>query len=39
MGLSYDKLTELALNDGKLTPEMQMRLMREELEGDYKSKV
>ena len=38
MGLSYDKLTELALNDGKLTPEMQMRLMREELEGDYKKK-
>jgi len=38
MGLSYDKLTELALNDGKLTPDMQMRLMREELENDYKSK-
>ena len=38
MGLSYDKLTELALNDGKLTPEMQMKLMREELEGDYKKK-
>ena len=38
MGLSYDKLTELALNDGKLTPEMQMRLMREELEGDYRKK-
>ena len=38
MGLSYDKLTELALNDGKLTPDMQMKLMREELESDYKSK-
>tara|TARA_R100001594_G_scaffold65689_3_gene99920 strand:- start:13 stop:885 length:873 start_codon:yes stop_codon:yes gene_type:complete len=38
IGLSYDKLTELALNDGKLTPEMQMRLMREELEGGYKKK-
>ena len=38
MGLGYDKLTELALNDGKLTPEMQMRLMREELEHGYKSK-
>jgi len=38
VGLSYDKLTELALNDGKLTPEMQMKLMREELETDYKSK-
>ena len=38
VGLSYDKLTELALNDGKLTPDMQMKLMREELETDYKSK-
>jgi hypothetical protein len=38
VGLSYDKLTELALNDGKLTPEMQMKLMREELETDYRSK-
>lgn len=38
MGLGYDKLTELALNDGKLTPDMQMRLMREELEHGYKSK-
>ena len=38
MGLGYDKLTELALNDGKLTPDMQMKLMREELEHGYKSK-
>ena len=38
MGLGYDKLTELALNDGKLTPEMQMRLMKDELEQGYKSK-
>ena len=38
VGLSYDKLTELALNDGKLTPEMQMKLMREEIENGYKSK-
>ena len=38
LGLSYDKLTELALNDGKLTPDMQMKLMREELESGYKSK-
>ena len=38
VGLSYDKLTELALNDGNLTPDMQMKLMREELESDYKSK-
>lgn len=38
MGFGYDKLTELALNDGKLPPEMQMKLMREELESDYKTK-
>ena len=38
LGLDYDKLTELALNDGRLTPDMQMKLMREELENDYKDK-
>lgn len=38
MGFGYDKLTELALNDGKLPPEVQMKLMREELESDYKTK-
>ena len=38
LGLGYDKLTELALNDGQLTPEMQMKLMRDELENGYKSK-
>ena len=38
MGLSYDKLTELALNDGQLTPDMQMKLMREEIENGYQSK-
>lgn len=38
IGLPYAKLTELALNDGKLTPDMQMKLMREEIETGYKSK-
>jgi phosphopantetheine adenylyltransferase len=37
-GLGYDKLTELALNDGKLTPDMQLAAMRQELENDYKQK-
>ena len=37
-GLGYDKLTELALNDGKLTPDMQMAAMREEIERDYRRK-
>lgn len=38
LGLSYDQLTNLVLNDGKLPPEMQMKLMKEELESDYKTK-
>lgn len=38
MGLSYDVLTKLALNEGEMPPDMQMKLMREELERDYKSK-
>lgn len=38
MGLSYEKLTELALNDGNLTTDMQMKLMREEIETDFRSK-
>tara|TARA_B100000029_G_scaffold514745_1_gene618822 strand:+ start:1831 stop:2757 length:927 start_codon:yes stop_codon:yes gene_type:complete len=38
LGIPYDKLTELALNDKKLTPDMQMKLMREEIESGYKSK-
>jgi hypothetical protein len=38
LGIPYDKLTELALNDKKLTPEMQMKLMRDELESGYKAK-
>ena len=37
-GLGYDKLTELALNDGKLTPDMQLAAMRQELENDYQRK-
>ena len=32
LGLGYDKITELALNDGKLTPEMQMELWKQDLE-------
>lgn len=39
MGLGYDKLTELALNEGKLTTDMQMQLMREELEGKFGSEL
>ena len=38
IGLPYDKLTELALNDRQLTPEMQLKLMKDDLENGYKSK-
>lgn len=39
LGIGYDKLTELALNDGKLTTDMQMDLMKRELEQKYKSEI
>ena len=38
IGLPYETLTKLVLNDGQMPAEMQMKLMREELENDYKSK-
>jgi len=38
LGLDYEALTNLALNDGKLSNDMQMKLMREEMEGDYRKK-
>lgn len=37
-GISYEDLTQMVLNDGKLSTEHQLRLMREEIEKDYKSK-
>ncbi len=39
LGLSYDKLTQLALNDGKLTPDMQLDLMRQEIDQKYSSEI
>lgn len=39
IGLSYEKLTQLALNDGKLTPEMQLELMRQELDDKYSKEL
>lgn len=38
MGYTYEDLTKMVLNDGQMSTDMQMRLMREELENDYKSK-
>ena len=37
-GYSYEDLTNMILNEGKMSPEMQLKLMREEIESDYKSK-
>lgn len=39
LGLSYEQLTNLALNDGKLTPEMQMDLLRQEIDQKYSSEI
>lgn len=38
LGYSYEDLTNMVLNDGKMSVEMQMKLMREEIEKDYRSK-
>jgi hypothetical protein len=38
-GLDYETLTKIALNDGKLTPELQMQIMREEIESKYSSQL
>lgn len=35
LGYSFETLTNLALNGGKLTPDMQMELMKQELEEKY----
>lgn len=39
MGLSYDKLTQLVLNDGKLPTDMQMELMRQDLDSKYGKEI
>lgn len=38
IGMTYEQITEMVLNDGKMTPEMQMRLMKEDIQTDYKTK-
>lgn len=39
LGLPYEKLTELVLNDGQLPLEMQMQLMKEEMDRKYQSEI
>ena len=38
-GMGYETLTQIALNGGKLTPEIQMQLMREEIEAKYSAQI
>lgn len=39
LGLSYDELTNLALNDGKLSPEAQLELMRQDMDKKYSGEL
>lgn len=38
-GWDYDKITQMTLEDGKLPADMQLQLMREEMERSYNSKL
>lgn len=38
LGLTYEDLTQMVLNDGKPSTDLQLKLMREEIERDYESK-
>lgn len=39
LGLNYQTLTELALNDGKLSPDMKLDLLRQDLEKKHQSEI
>lgn len=39
LGIGYDVLTNIALNDGKLTPELQMQLLKQELSEAHEKKL
>ena len=38
IGYSYEDLTKMVLNDGEMSSDMQLNLMREEIERDYRTK-
>ena len=38
-GLTYEQLTQMILNDGNPTPEMQIQRLRDEIEGKYTNEV
>lgn len=39
MGLGYETLTRMALNDGKMTPELESKLMKQELESKFQQQL
>lgn len=39
LGLSYEKLTELALNDGKMSLDDKMELLKEEMEAKHQAEI
>lgn len=39
LGMPYDKLTQLVLNDGKLPPEMQLELVKQDLDSKYSKEI
>lgn len=39
LGLDYETLTRIALNEGQLTPELQMQILKEELDSKYRSEI
>ena len=38
-GLSYEELTRIVMNDGKLTPEMQLRLIEQKMDRKYSAEI
>jgi hypothetical protein len=39
LGIGYETLTQIALNDGKLTPELQMELLKSEMSSGLQSQI
>jgi hypothetical protein len=39
LGFDFDSLTKIALNEGKLTPEMQLKLQQEQMEAKLNAKI
>ena len=39
LGLSYEQLTDIVLNDGKISTDMQLKLMRQDIDKKYEGKL